>query len=139
MRAAWLITSFLFCSAVSAVAQASAEWTGREMAMWQAVKGHQMEVFSDGLDATFVGIYPDGLHNRETEVAQARPATLKDFQLSDFTVHRLSPQLVLLTYKAVVSGEAGGKDFSGTYWVGSLWQSRGKQWRTVMHTEVKGS
>ena len=139
MRATWLIAGSLLCGAVSALAQASAEWSGRETALWQAVKDHKMEVFSAGLDPTFVGIYPDGLHSRATEVAQARPANLKDFQLSQFTIRSLGPQVVLLTYKAVVSGKSGGKDFSGTYWVGSLWQMRGKQWRTLMHTEVKGS
>jgi len=45
----------------------------------------------------------------------------------------------LLTYKVVVNGESGGKDVSGTYWVASVWQMRGQQWRTMMHTETKAS
>src|SRR5207249_5611063 len=88
---------------------------------------------------TFVGVYADGLHNRDAEMAQVRPANLKDYHLSDFTVHRLSPQVVLLTYKVVVNGESGGKDVSGTYWVASVWQMRGQQWRTMMHAETKAS
>src|SRR2546430_13530112 len=40
----------------------------------------------------------------------------------------------LLTYKAVVAGDAGGQDFSGTYWVASLWRKIGGQWRSEEHT-----
>jgi len=121
------------------MAQASVDWIGKETAMWQAVKDKKMDAFSAGLDSTFVGVYADGLHNRDTEVAQVRSANLKDFHLSDLTVHRLSPQVVLLTYKVGVNGESGGKDVSGTYWVASVWQMRGRQWRTMIHTETKAS
>jgi hypothetical protein len=137
MRGIWLLASAVVCSATAAMAQASVDWMNKETTMWQAVKDKKIDAFSAGLDSTFVGVYTDGLHNRDTEVAQVRPTNLKDFHLSDFTVHRLSPQVVLLTYKVVVNGESGGKDLSGAYWVASVWQKRGQQWRTVMHTEEK--
>jgi len=139
MRGIWLLVGAVVCSATAAMAQASVDWIGKETAMWQAVKDKKMDAFSAGLDSTFVGVYADGLHNRDTEIAQVRPANLKDFHLSDFTVHRLGPQVVLLTYKVVVNGESGGKDVSGTYWVTSVWQMRGQQWRTMMHAETKAS
>ena len=139
MRGIWLLAGALVCSATAAMAQASADWIGKETAMWQAVKDKQIDAFSGGLDSTFIGVYADGLHNRDTEVTQVRQANLKDFHLSDFTVHRLSPQVVLLAYRVVVNGESGGKDVSGTYWVASVWQMRGRQWRTMMHTEGKAS
>ena len=137
MRAVWLITGALFCSITSALAQASVDWMSREMGMWQAVKDKRIDAFSAGLDSSFVGVYAEGLHNRDTEISQVRPANLREFHLSDFTVHRLGPQVVLLTYKVVVNAESGGKDLSGTYWVASVWQTRGQHWRTVMHTESK--
>ena len=139
MRGIWLLVGALVCSATAAMAQASVDWIGKETGMWQAVKDKKMDAFSAGLDSTFVGVYADGLHNRDTEMAQVRPANLKDYHLSDFTVHRLSPQVVLLTYKVVVNGESGGKDVSGAYWVASVWQMRGQQWRTMMHAETKAS
>jgi hypothetical protein len=139
MRALWLIGGALLGSATPALAQAPVDWMARETAMWQAVKDKNLEAFSAGLDSAFVGVYADGLHDRNKEIALVRPANLKDFQLSDFTVHRLSPQIVLLTYQVVANGEANGKDVSGAYWVASVWQLRGRNWRTVMHTESKAS
>ena len=139
MRRIWLLASALVCGTTAAMAQASVDWMNKETAMWQAVKDKKVDAFSAGLDSAFVGVYADGLHNRNAELAMVRPADLKEFHLSDFTVHRLSPQVVLLTYKVVVSGESGGKDMSGTYWVASVWQKRGQRWRTVMHTEEKAS
>jgi len=140
MRGIWWLAGALVCSVtVAMMAQASVDWTSKETAMWQAVKDNKINVFSAGLDSTFVGVYGDGLHNRDTEVTQVRQTNLRDFHLSDFTVHRLSPQVVSLAYKVVVNGESGGKDVSGTYWVASVWQMRGRQWRTVMHTEAKAS
>jgi hypothetical protein len=137
MRTACLITAALVCGVSSAIGQASADWTARETAMWQAVKDKKIEPFAAGLDSTFVGVYTDGLHTREIEVAQVRQVNLKTFRLSDLTVRRLDRKVVLLTYKADVAGESGSTDISGSYWIASIWQMRGAQWRGVMHTEVK--
>src|SRR2546430_8334419 len=92
MRAVWLITGALFCSITSALAQASVDWMSRETGMWQAVKDKRIDAFSAGLDSSFVGVYAEGLHNRDTEISQVRPANLREFHLSDFTVHRLGPR-----------------------------------------------
>jgi len=137
MRALWLIAGALLSGATQTMAQRSVDWMAKETAVWQAVKDKNFDAFGAGLDSTFVGVYAEGLYNRDREIAQVRPANLRDFHLSDFTVHRLSPQVVLLTYKVVVHGESGADDFSGTYSVASVWQLRGRRWRTVMHSESK--
>src|SRR6266516_535256 len=136
MPTAWLIIAALFCSAASVMAQASVDWTAKETAMWQAIKDKKLEPFSAGLDSAYVGVWDDGLHDRDTEVAGVRQDNLKDFRLSDLTVRRLDPHIVLLTYKSVVS-DSGSTDFSATYWVASVWQLRGGRWRVVMHTAHK--
>jgi hypothetical protein len=70
MRKVWLLAGALACCTTAAMAQASVDWMSRETAMWQAVKDKKVDAFSAGLDSTFVGVYPDGLHNRDAEVAQ---------------------------------------------------------------------
>ena len=136
MPTVWLIIAALFCSAASVMAQAPVDWTAKETAMWQAIKDKKLEPFSAGLDSAYVGVWDDGLHDRDTEVAGVRQDNLKDFRLSDLTVRRLDPHIVLLTYKSVVS-DSGSTDFSATYSVASVWQLRGGRWRVVMHTAHK--
>jgi hypothetical protein len=137
MRSVYLMVVTTLSIFSSSVAQTPAEWLGKETALWQAAKEKNRAPFEAAFDSAFVGVYADGLHQREAELAAVGQGDLREYQLSDFAVRQLGPQVVLLTYKAVVTGDASGIDFSGTYWLASVWQLQGSTWRAVMHSEVK--
>ena len=133
----FLLASLLPVGAAQAVAQATDEFIVRETAVWQAVKDKRLDAFTGALDTGVVAVYADGIHTRAAEVASVRQANLRSFTLTEFATRHLDPRTTLLTYRAIVAGDAGGQDFSGTYWVSSLWRKAGGQWKTVFHTEVK--
>lgn len=129
----------LIVAAHPAAAQTAGDLAQREQQVWEAIQKKQLDKFAAALDTGFVGVYSDGIHDRDTEIKTIRQANLRSFRLSDFSGRRLDSRTTLVTYKAVVEGDAGGTDVSGTYWASSLWRNTGGKWRTVMHTEVKAS
>ena len=135
----FLLATLLPVSTLQAFAQATDEFVARETAVWQAVKDKRLDAFTAALDTSVVGVYADGIHTRAAEVASVRDANLRSFTLSAFVTRHLDPITTLLTYRAVVAGDAAGQDFSGPYWVASLWRKVGGQWKTAFHTEVKAS
>src|SRR5438445_3730734 len=120
-----------------ASSQAADTFAAREHAVWQAIQDRKFDTFAAALDRSFVGLYADGVHTREAEIAAVRQVTQRSFHLTDLVVHRLDAQTTLLTYKAAYTADAAGADISGTYWAASLWRKTAGQWRTVFHTEVK--
>jgi len=133
----FLLATLLAVNAAQAFAQATDEFVARETAVWQTVKDKRLDAFAAALDSSVVAVYADGIHTRAAEVASVRQTNLRSFTLTAFATRHLDPAMTLLTYRAVVAGDAGGQDFSGTYWVASLWRKVGGQWKTVFHTEVK--
>jgi len=133
----FLLATLLPVGAAQAFAQATDEFVARETAVWQAVKDKRLDAFTAALDTGVVAVYADGIHTRAAEVASIRQVNLRSFTLTEFATRHLDPRTTLLTYRAIVAGDAGGQDFSGTYWVSSLWRKAGGQWKTVFHTEVK--
>ena len=132
-----LLATLLPVGAAQAFAQATDEFVARETAVWQVVKDKRLDAFTAALDTGVVAVYADGIHTRAAEVASVRQVNLRSFTLTEFATRHLDPGTTLLTYRAIVAGDAGGQDFSGTYWVSSLWRKAGGQWKTVFHTEVK--
>ena len=131
------LATLLSLGAAQTFAQATDEFVARETSVWQAVKDKRLDAFTVALDTSVVAVYADGIHTRAAEVASVRQANLRSFTLTEFATRHLDPRTTLLTYRAVVAGDAGGQDFSGTYWVASLWRRVGNQWKTAFHTEVK--
>jgi hypothetical protein len=135
-----LVTSaVLIVAALPAAAQATDDLAQREQQVWEAVQKKQLDKFAAALDTGFVGVYSDGIHNRDTEIETIRQGNLRSFRLSDFSGRRLDGRTTLVTYKVDIQADAGGTDLSGTYWASSLWRNTGGKWRTVMHTEVRAS
>jgi hypothetical protein len=43
----------------------------------------------------------------------------------------------ILTYKAKIEASVEGKDISGDYNAGSVWQMKKGEWHAVFHTDMK--
>lgn len=62
---------------------------------------------------------------------------MKSFSLSDFTVVMSDANTAIVTYKAKVEGAADGKDISGDYNGGSVWQMKNAEWHAIFHSDMK--
>ena len=77
------------------------------------------------------------MHNMEQELDMMGKTEMKSFALSDFNVIFPNAKTASSTYKATVEATSEGKDASGTYNVGSVWQMAKGKWQGVFHAESK--
>jgi hypothetical protein len=129
MRTLTLALLLTVAIAAPSLAQSSIDWAAKERGMVQAIKDKKFETFAAGVDSAFVGVYPTGVINRAAQIAAVKTDSVATFQMTDFTTREIDPQMVLLAYKATVTGKT-----NGTFWVSSVWRRRGNEWRTVLHT-----
>ena len=134
LGSALLLTVTCFAAPPAAAPDAMVQ---RELAVWQAAKDTNPDVFAAFLDATYSGIYGDGVHSRAAEIDAVRQEHLRSFALGSIVSRQLDEHTQMLTYKVTVKGDFGGADFSGDYWALSVWRSTGGQWLLFAHTEAK--
>jgi hypothetical protein len=108
-----------------------------EKAAWQAYKDKKADEFKKLLSTDLVSVYADGIHNLQQEVDGMSKTDMKSFDLSDFNVVFPNPKTAIITYRAKVEATSDGKDVSGTYNVGSVWQMAKGQWLGIFHTDMK--
>jgi hypothetical protein len=109
----------------------------KEKAAWQAYKDKKADEFKKLLSTDLVSVYADGIHSLQQEVDGMSKTDMKSFDLSDFNVVFPNPKTAIITYKAKVEATSDGKDVSGTYNVGSVWQMAKGQWLGIFHTDMK--
>jgi len=111
----------------------------RETAIWEKVKRDDSAGYGAMLAPTYVGVYTDGVFDKRGEVASVHNDHLTSVKLSDFKVHMLNKDDMLVTYSANVKGTSSGRDVSGRYWESSTWHRSGRGWLGTFHMEVKAS
>jgi hypothetical protein len=109
----------------------------KEKAAWQAYKDKKADEFKKLLSPDLVAVYADGMHNLQMELDGMSKTDMKSFDLSGFNVVFPNPKTAIITYKAKVEATSEGKDVSGTYNVGSVWQMANGQWLGIFHTDMK--
>jgi hypothetical protein len=109
----------------------------REKAAWQAFKDKKTDEFKKLVSTDLVTVYADGMHNLQQELDGMSKTDMKSFDLSDFNVVFPNPNTAIITYKAKIEATSDGKDFSGSYNVGSVWHTANGQWVGIFHTDMK--
>ena len=123
-----------------AVAQAKDDLTkfqNRETAVWEAVKNKELESIRKVFDRNFVSVYDAGISGLTEEMDAMSKVTLRSYRLSDFRLHRIDSQNMIVSYKAVVDGDMSGQSMSGNYNALTVWHRSGNRWSVSAHTEVK--
>lgn len=108
-----------------------------EKGVWEAYKKKDAEAFSKYFASNYQGVYAEGTEGVKDELADMKKSDLKSYSTSSEKVVRPTKTSALITYKADLSGTYGGKDFSGSYNVSSLWVKRGDKWLAILHTQAK--
>jgi hypothetical protein len=109
----------------------------KEKAAWQAFKDKKSDEFKKLLSADFMGVYSDGIQTLQKELDSMQKWDMKSFSFSDFNLVMTDADTALVTYHVKVEGTADGKDASGTYNAGSVWQMKDGEWHPIFHTNVK--
>ena len=111
--------------------------TTAEKAAWQNIKDKKWDDFKKMFSADFKGVYSDGIHSLDKELAGVKTLDIKSYTLGDIDVVMVDKDAALLTYSVTFEASEGGKDATGKMNAASLWKKEGSDWRVVFHTDVK--
>jgi hypothetical protein len=132
------LTILFATSAVSIAATPSKdEIMAKETAAWQAYKDKKADDFKNVVDKDVRVVYADGVHNRQSEVADMPKWDVKSFAISEFSIFSDEKDVVVATYMVKIDATYEGKDMSGTYIAGTVWKQENGQWMAIFHTHVK--
>jgi len=123
-----------------AIAQSKDDLTkfqNRETAVWESVKNKELASIRKVFDRNFVSVYDAGIFDLTEELDGMSKVMLRSYRLSDFKLHRIDSQNMIVSYKAVVDGEMSGQSISGNYNALTVWHRSGNRWSVSAHTEVK--
>jgi hypothetical protein len=133
----YLIAAF-FATITLAIAGANDDAIiAKEKAAWQAFKDKKADDFKKLVSADLVAVYADGVMNMQAELDTMKKRDMKSFSLSDFKVVMTNADTAMISYKAKVESSTDGKDDSGDYNCGSVWQKKGGEWQAIFHADMK--
>ena len=84
-----------------------------------------------------MAVYADGIQTKQQEIDSMKKWEMKSFALSDFNLVTTDANTALVTYQVKVEATVEGKDASGTYNAGSIWQMKSGEWHPIFHTNIK--
>ena len=131
------ITALFATIAVAIAAPDKDAIMAKEKAAWQTFKDKKSDEFKKLLSADFMGVYSDGIQTKQQEIDSMQKWDMKSFALSDFNLVMTDADTALVTYHVKVEGTVEGKDASGTYNAGSIWQMKNGEWHPIFHTNTK--
>ena len=131
------MTALLATIAVSIAAPDKDAMMAKEKAAWQAFKDKKSDDFKKLVSDKVVAVYADGVYDMQKELDHMAKMDMKSFDLSDFAVVMTNPKTAIVSYKAKVEATADGKDISGDYNGGSVWQMKKGQWQAIFHSDMK--
>jgi len=133
----YAVTAFFATIAISIAAPDKDAMMTKEKAAWQAFKDKKSDEFNKLLSPNFMGVYSDGIQTKQQEIDSMKKWEMKSFDLSDFNLVMTDKDTALVTYHVKVEGTADGKDASGAYNAGSIWQMKNGEWHPIFHTNMK--
>ena len=133
----YTIAALFATVAVSIAAPDKDAIIAKEKAAWQTFKDKKADDFKKLLSPNFVGVYADGMYTLQKQLDAMQKWDMKSFALSDFNVVVTDADTAIVTCKAKVEGTYDGKDMSGNYNTGSIWQLKNGEWHAVFHTDMK--
>jgi len=109
----------------------------KEKAAWQAFKDKKPDDFKKLVSADLVAVYADGIVNLPAELEIMGKRDMKSFSLSDFKVVMTDANTAMIAYKSKVVSTIAGKEESGDYNCGTVWQMKNGTWQAIFHADMK--
>ncbi len=127
----------LFATIALSIASPDKALEAKENTVWQAFKDKNADEFKKVVSSHMMAVYSDGIYDMQKEVDGMAKTEMKSFALSDFNVVMTDADTALVTYKAKVETSVDGKDNSGDYNCGTVWQMKKGEWHAVFHSDMK--
>jgi hypothetical protein len=132
----YLVVALFASVAVAFAAPDKAAMEAKEKSAWQAFKDKKSDEFKKMLSSDFVGVYADGVYTLRKQMDSMSKWDMKSFALSDMNVTMTDADTAIVTCKAKIEGTYDGKDVSGNYHSGSIWQLKDGEWHAIFHTDM---
>ncbi len=133
----YAMTAFFATIAVSIAAPDKDAMMTKEKVAWQSFKDKKTDEFTKLLSPDFMAVYADGIQTKQQEIDSMKKWDMKSFALSDFNLVTTDANTALVTYQVKVEATVEGKDASGNYNAGSIWQMKSGEWHPIFHTNIK--
>jgi hypothetical protein len=133
----YAIAAFFATTVVAFASPETEMLQSKEKAAWQAFKDKKSDDFKKIVSPKMMAVYADGIYDLQKEMDSMSKMEMKSFSLSDFTVVMTDANTAIVTYKAKVESSIEGKDISGDYNAGSIWQMKNGEWRAIFHSDMK--
>jgi hypothetical protein len=133
----YTVIAFFATIALSIAAPDKAALEAKENAVWQAFKDKKTDEFKKFVSPNVMAVYAEGIYDMQKEVDAMAKQDMKSFTLSDFNIVMTDRDTALVTYKAKVESSIEGKDMSGDYNCGTVWQMKKGEWHAVFHSDMK--
>ena len=131
----YLVIAFIATVSVAVAAPDKDTMMAKEKSAWQAFKDKKSDEFKKLLSPDFVGVYADGIYTLQKQMDAMSKWDMKSFLLSDSNVVMTDADTAIVTCKAKVEGTYDGKDVSGNYNSGSIWQMKNGEWHAIFHSD----
>ena len=132
-----LALTTLFAMSVALASPDKEAVAAAEKAAWQNLTDKKFDAFQKMLATDFRGVYAEGIHKADAEMAEVRTLDFKSFVLGELDVVFLAKDMAMVTYQVTIEGTEGGKDISGKANAASIWKKDGNDWHVFFHTDVK--
>jgi hypothetical protein len=104
---------------------------------FQAIKDGKYDVVSALLAIDYVGVYSDGIIDREHEIKDLHNFALTDYQVSNENVTFPNVRTGIVTFKLHVKVTVNGKDFTEDDNISCIWTKQNKKWLMSLQAAVK--
>jgi hypothetical protein len=110
----------------------------RETEVWEALVRGDAAADAQLLSEDFLGVYPTGFADRAAHAGQLEHgSTVADYALSEARLRVLSPDCVLLVYRADWRRQtASGPGDPETMFISSLWCRAGDEWTNIFSQDT---
>ena len=123
----------------TAVADDAADVKKLEIQLWEAWHNHDLKTWNELTAPEY--IWSDGKQMRDYSAVRKEfdLARLEEYKTSDMQVVRVSPDVIVLSYRAFMKGIYKDKPFQADVAECSVWVKRDGKWRNAMLQEVEVS
>ncbi len=134
-----LCLSLAFTGGLFAQDDVKSTVTSIEKKLWEAWKNNEKTAFEEHLADNTVSINPQGVSaGKEAAIRDmtATPCEVRGFSFSDWQVHQLSSETVLVTYKAKQDATCGGHKVPTDVVASSIYVKKDGKWLAASHQET---
>jgi len=144
MKTRLLAVGVIVCVSViiggSLLAQdAKSSVTSIEKSLWEAWKNKQSEPFQQNLTDNSVSVSPMGISSGKEQMVKemtATPCDVRSYSLSDWQVHEVTPDTVIVTYKAKQDATCQGNKVPADVLASSVYVKKDGKWLAASHFET---